>query len=152
MALDQPGFGVDSFGEPELGLPAQPIPPRVALTPIAAKLFDLATKKFVVNSDGQYEGTTPVLQWVHLQVHIVLGSIPSAPQTGNPAHQSPVLVGDHAERVRNRLISRLNYKVAARELQIHSLIVEVRGNATLIGLDVTDLTTGERTGPFVVEA
>lgn len=151
MALEQPGLGVDPLGTTELGLPAQPIPPRVALTPIPAKKFDLATKKFVVNADGQYEASTPIIQWVLLQVHVVRGSIPSAPGIGNPAHESTVLSGDHAERVRNRLLSRLNSRVATRELQIHQLIVEVRGNATLIGLDVTDLTTGTRTGPIEIE-
>ncbi len=146
MPVLQPGFGLDAFGQPQLGLPAAPLPPRVRLEPIEARELDPGSKTFVVNEVGQYVGTTGLMQWVTMQLTLIRGSIASAPDLGNPSHDYPSLAGDHAEKVRTRILQRLNTRVAKRELKIHQLVVEVKGNATLIGLDVTDLTTGKRTG------
>jgi hypothetical protein len=141
-----PGFGLAPFGTTPFGMPETTPPARVALEPIAAKQIDPATQSFVVNDYGQYVGTTSVLQWVVMQITLVQRSIPSDIELGNPSHRHPTLDSAHAQRVKAQLLQRLNTRAVRRQLQIHELIVEVRGDATLIGLDVTDLTTGTRTG------
>ena len=113
-----PGFGLAPFGTTPFGMPETTPPARVALEPIAAKQIDPATQRFVVNDYGQYVGTTPVLQWVVMQVTLVQRSIPSDIELGNPSHRHPTLDSAHAQRVKAQLLQRLNTRVVRRQLQM----------------------------------
>lgn len=139
-----PGFGDDPFGEPLFGLGSVAIPPRRLLQPIAAKKWDPTTRTFPVNDAGQYIASEPLDQWVRLQMSIALGGIPSDPGSGNPALRHKYINRDHVKRVRDELAQLLSAREVTGELQVHTIEVQTAGNATLMGVEYSNLLTGER--------
>ncbi len=143
-----PGFGQGPFGAAPFGQTAPTIPPRYALTPIAAKKYDPATKSYEVNVDGQYVGTHPVDQFVVHQCTLLDNSIRSAPSVGNPAQRITHLGSRFEETVRSLLLQRLAPKVSSGELRVHRVLVSKSDGRVLIGVDYTNLVTRSRKKVF----
>lgn len=139
-----PGFGEDPFGDHLFGLQALQLPPRRYLNRIAARKFDPVTRTFVVDQAGRYVEQSPVAQWVSLQITIVAASIPSSPASGNQALRHKYLSAGHAERVKTDLAQLLQTRVRTGEIVVHDIAVNVADYGTIMGVEFTDLTRGER--------
>ncbi len=139
-----PGFGEDPFGDHLFGMQALQLPPRRKLDRIPARKFDPVTRTFVVDSAGRYESQSPIAQWVALQIAIVAGTIPSSPASGNPALRHKYLNAGHKERVRADLEQLLQTRVRTGEILVHDIAVNVADYGTIMGVEFTDLTHGER--------
>jgi hypothetical protein len=141
MAL---GSGVDPAGIARAGLDVIQIPPRYALKPIAAKLFDPKAKAYVVNADGQYVGTHPIDQWVVQQLVFMRGTILAALNVGNAALRYSHIGPDHVAKVTKDLESLLAPRVNANEILVHAIEVAAPQYATLMQVDYTNILTATR--------
>jgi hypothetical protein len=129
--------GLDPLPDP---LPARDVSPPVALR------FDGATQDFPLDANGRYLSIHPVDQQVALALLIGLGTLPSVPTVGAAFRQITRITNATETQAANMARAALAKLVAAKEVQIVTIDVEVRlpQGSTSIAVTYLNLVTSKK--------